>query len=969
MGYDLDTTIKFQEGIYDYNLLLYARRQVIDWDTISASSGVEKVRLHVKNNLAFPVRVKPAYLWSSGLELGNDPSKSLVTVLPDSSFILRVKFTEILGRDSDSRSISYVREGGGGGSMRILMTWIIVEDEQPTVVKQVHHVEHQFETDTVSGDQGMAFKAGVFEYDWILSEGDINFDWGMLYQNSGIEKVIFKLHNPTEKPLVIKQIKNKGDGIVLNGNLPLTIPPNSVAELNADLNFTGRFGELKSKSIIQFRVGQTKQKCRVYHIGALSPQQIEAGHPVVLRFSPDQIPNVNQPFRYNGEKVNVLNKNGLKEGVWVDFYANGWTKSIKHYKNGQLSGLQYHYHSNGALERINDLNLPIDSYFDLSGKLSQEFTADSKTDYYQNGNVKRIEKEKSITFYATNGDLLGVKKQGRSQVLNNYELTAESSFYPNGFPKMEKFTNGKTVYYSDTSWKCRTQMFDPTYQYGIRIFTYENCDLIAIENSRVLNDRRRRPFRKYVGTFSNDTLVNGYIEQYSKTGEYRYRQEVKNRKELTTIWLDGIRYNYTDSLGKRQGEWISNHPHSSSWSNGNEDIIYVRRFFKNDTIADTTFHYRKTGEVETIYLIYKNETEPVQIDYTQSGNIWRESYSFKFHSYTIPYQKLIYHNDESHRIKLAYRNGYTYLYENGRITSRRSPYYNREARLDDEAPHDYSGSSSNRSSYFSHTLSTGQFRGDYIYNGKMQWFNQDEVAIKTAKVVNGKVDGDRILVIKDRGLRMDLEKKGSAYDRDRNGYITRSEAARVINLSITGKGVRSVSDLSYFPNMDRLIVNGYEVDVRLQSMPDSLLRQIQIYAGKTTKRPSRNRYSGYPWEEPPIEPIYPFKKVVDNTIYDFVEVAPSFPGGIEQFSAYIEKECNYPKFSIDLKSQGTVYISFVVNQDGSIEQIKIRRGVDDAIDKEAIRLLKASPKWIPGQIRGRDVRVRVTFPMRFELPR
>ena len=82
---------------------------------------------------------------------------------------------------------------------------------------------------------------------------------------------------------------------------------------------------------------------------------------------------------------------------------------------------------------------------------------------------------------------------------------------------------------------------------------------------------------------------------------------------------------------------------------------------------------------------------------------------------------------------------------------------------------------------------------------------------------------------------------------------------------------------------------------------------------------------------------------------------------------WIQKHIEYPQLAIEMGEQGIVYVQFVVNKDGSIEQVKVMRGVSDALDDEAKRVVKRMPKWTPGEQAGKKVRVRYTLPIHFRL--
>jgi protein TonB len=108
-------------------------------------------------------------------------------------------------------------------------------------------------------------------------------------------------------------------------------------------------------------------------------------------------------------------------------------------------------------------------------------------------------------------------------------------------------------------------------------------------------------------------------------------------------------------------------------------------------------------------------------------------------------------------------------------------------------------------------------------------------------------------------------------------------------------------------------------------------------------------------------------KVEEETIYDFAEVEPSFPGGPEALNKWIQANVVYPESALTKNEQGFVYVKFVVNRDGSIEQVSIRKGVSEALDKEALRVVKSMPNWTPGEQEGKPVRVSYTLPISFRL--
>jgi len=94
---------------------------------------------------------------------------------------------------------------------------------------------------------------------------------------------------------------------------------------------------------------------------------------------------------------------------------------------------------------------------------------------------------------------------------------------------------------------------------------------------------------------------------------------------------------------------------------------------------------------------------------------------------------------------------------------------------------------------------------------------------------------------------------------------------------------------------------------------------------------------------------------------------PQFKGGLEAFSNYLGTHIIYPTLARKIDQQGTVIVSFVVEKDGKVSDIKVRRSVSTDIDSEAVRVIKNSPRWIPGMQFGRPVRVNYSVPISFTL--
>ena len=109
------------------------------------------------------------------------------------------------------------------------------------------------------------------------------------------------------------------------------------------------------------------------------------------------------------------------------------------------------------------------------------------------------------------------------------------------------------------------------------------------------------------------------------------------------------------------------------------------------------------------------------------------------------------------------------------------------------------------------------------------------------------------------------------------------------------------------------------------------------------------------------------KKEVANKVFDVVEQMPSFPGGNEALMKFLQENVKYPVVAQENGVQGRVVVSFVVERDGSITDVKVVRSVDPSLDKEATRVVKSMPHWIPGKQNGAAVRVKYNVPVSFRL--
>lgn len=105
----------------------------------------------------------------------------------------------------------------------------------------------------------------------------------------------------------------------------------------------------------------------------------------------------------------------------------------------------------------------------------------------------------------------------------------------------------------------------------------------------------------------------------------------------------------------------------------------------------------------------------------------------------------------------------------------------------------------------------------------------------------------------------------------------------------------------------------------------------------------------------------------DSTIVEFADVAPEFMGGMDSLKAYLSRNLHYPEDALLYEIQGKVYLSFVVERNGHITNVRVERGIHPPLDAEAIRLVEFMPPWKPGELQHKVVRARARLPINFTL--
>lgn len=116
---------------------------------------------------------------------------------------------------------------------------------------------------------------------------------------------------------------------------------------------------------------------------------------------------------------------------------------------------------------------------------------------------------------------------------------------------------------------------------------------------------------------------------------------------------------------------------------------------------------------------------------------------------------------------------------------------------------------------------------------------------------------------------------------------------------------------------------------------------------------------------------YSFCQNHPTEIFTFVEEEAAFVGGAAAFSEYLQHNIVYPKSAIHKNKQGKCFLKFIVNENGSISDVTVQRGVPNCpeCDAAAVKVIESMPRWIPAKMKGKPVRCWINIPISFTLPK
>ncbi len=266
-------------------------------------------------------------------------------------------------------------------------------------------------------------------------------------------------------------------------------------------------------------------------------------------------------------------------------------------------------------------------------------------------------------------------------------------------------------------------------------------------------------------------------------------------------------------------------------------------------------------------------------------------------------------------------------------------------------------------------IAKGSFRDFELYNGFIYYYDDEGERKLTEKVTNGVIQyNPRVSIsseiLKRKALRHDLNFNGRTEQRELNEV-----KSMVFELDSAGIAAFPFNELYKFRKLTTLDINNKRYLLKDFRSKTALKKAIQNEEGKEIRyRDPYDPYAG-PRVLMPPPPKPRIKAVPDtNEIVNFPHIEAEFPGGAEALMKYIDTNLVYPEVSREMHEQGRVYLSFIIEKDGSISNVQVVKGVSKALDQEARRLVRNMPKWTPAQMDGQVVcRSRMRLPVVFRL--
>ncbi len=784
------------------------------------------------------------------------------------------------------------------------------------------------------------YSSDVNEYYFFLhSETEQSINWGKV---NGYQNCYALIINNTKDTLLVQRIGSRNHPLYWflegtgRGDLVL---PNDTIRLRT--KWARRHGPFTRPLTLEYRSSSNikKQFFSIYTRGYF----IDSNQ---IRLEQERIKQEQAKVR---EKENRDHKDFLK-----DHFENGQLREIVN-KNPEHDSIpvKISYYENGTIRlKIYKRKGIIKEAYDRSGFLKN--TWDDKgirIEYYPNGNRKFMS---GVDRYSADDPYL-------------------SFYFENGCLKKEVFLNEAIIKEYD-SLHCN-QMLSKTVKdstiYSNSIAYYDEGKIKRIKFYPRIGYTRHV---EHIGTFQGYQLKEGYVNYYSTQNKLLFSSQIINGKRdnvLTKYEKQGDQINLFDDAGRKTGLWIMQKSHDSVPihipSNLKESLSDARNFAwrnyiykKGDTSAVVYIH--DYGGIEGFSYLKDRELRikkglEVGLRYYENGYVKSKSYELKngmsvVVNYSDTEEGQITGGRKGHRSKL--------IYQNNQLVEIRSLY---KVPPLDAVANASSGKIRSLQDGMS-AIEKGNFKHFELYNGFIYYYDQHESLTHTEKVVNGVIQWNPRVNLQEKQL-LNAAKRN---DLNMNGWVEQREINGLTSLTIrlTNDKVENFnwSELAHFKNLQAVKCNN-----RSYQMSDyTNLAALKSAVVNKTGTKIQSRRHRRPWE-PPRAPDFEYEQEIVELahveeVVAFPDIEAKFPGGQEALIQWIDSNMVRPKVDRDGK-QYKVYIGFKVQIDGRISDVRLLRGIHAEFDREAIRLVKSMPNWVPAISNGKVCVSKKRIPILF----
>ena len=257
---------------------------------------------------------------------------------------------------------------------------------------------------------------------------------------------------------------------------------------------------------------------------------------------------------------------------------------------------------------------------------------------------------------------------------------------------------------------------------------------------------------------------------------------------------------------------------------------------------------------------------------------------------------------------------------------------------------------------------SGYFK-DNLKNGTFEQFDESGVSVKKGVYKEGKLISGEKVVADIIYTDPDMPAKYAMGEEDLNHYLTKKALA-----SDAPKMTFIQKVFSLYIAFDK---NGKIFDIKIATATDLKEDEFIKYLLKDCPAFSPALVEGVPVQsQQPMTLLisrFAARLNADERVYDNYDEKPEFPGGSIALRDFLSSNIQYPAQAQREKIQGKVFVNFIINEDGTITNATMARGVHYLLDEEAIRVVKSMPKWTPGKQDGNPVKVSYTLPINFAL--